>query len=163
MTIFENAYQALNSLNENELEELAKLKAIQLMNETTVLLIRLVANIDPEDFPICQENLKLLCQAISEKSCNFFGLEISLKGENLEKLIDFMAAEFYKSRGESEDLMLLDKKVCILCAKNIEKNVALLAQTERFAPGAEGIIFHNLKEMMEDYDVLSVLSKIETR
>jgi hypothetical protein len=146
----DDAYRALLSLTKQEIEELAKFKAIELMNETTInmlkaaLEMRLVANFDPEDVPICQENLKLLCQAISEKSCNFFGLEISLTGENLCKLIDFMV-----ENEKDDDIRWLQHKILVKCNVFILIYLDFLVQTERFPALAQEVVIERIDDNME--------------
>jgi hypothetical protein len=136
----DDAYRALLSLTKQEIEELSKLKALELMNKATINLLQAQ---EMEINNVCKENEIIISRLISQKHYVFFGFAISLKGENLEKLIDFMEIE----KGD-DHITWLQHKILVKC--NMLLNyLDFLVQTERFPALAQELVVEEISDNME--------------
>ncbi len=112
MTIItlEQTLPVLASLSQSELRNLSQLKALE-------LLFGFSSEIDQFGIAKKAENLVAMREIWLGKSDNFFGYEVSVKGENLQLIVGFMAQEFRK--GKTADFYRVDRKICAMCYKDI--------------------------------------------
>ncbi len=150
---FEQAATALLEMTEAELQALAWLKALELLNAKTFAYVESILARNPMQDPTCKENLDVVRKAMAQKQAHFFGHEIDVRGENLATLIDYMADEFRKGRSSgdnySEEFLLLEHKICVMCSAWLLPCIKMLAKTNRFATLADIAAMRHVMSSLE--------------